>query len=251
MAAVQLTNFFIGAVFSAGDRLYFYEVNSTTDLTVYTDFELTTPHAQPVVADSNGIFAPIYLDATGNDPKIVWTDANDVEQDTNPRFPIEDITTLSADLDTAEVSITTLAGRVTTNETDIGTLQTESTDYESRISQNETDIAALQGASAPLTAVAAAFFVGQTNPSFAQSSGFSGVSKNADGQFDLTFTTARVNANYIALATPGPSGVSSPLDCLTTNKMTTGFRIETWYTTGGSIRALTDRDVNVVVYDLD
>lgn len=250
MAAGYLPQFLTGMVTASGDRLYMYEVGTTSDITVYTDFALTTPHSQPVEANSDGLFPPIYLDATANDIKVVWTDANDVEYDTFPRIPIEDITTLSSDLDTAESDIDTLEGRATVNEADIDTLETESADYESRISQNETDIAALQGVST-LSPVAAAFFVGQTNPSFAQSTGFSGVSKNSTGQFDLTFTVARANANYIVTATAGAQSASSPLECLVTNKSTTGFRVETWYTTGGSTRALQDRDVNVVVYDLD
>jgi len=251
MAAVLFPESIIGTTYGAGYQLYFYEVGTTTDLTVYSDFALTTAHAQPIVADANGKFAAIYLDATGNDPKVVLHDASDVEIWTLARFPIEDITTLSATVATNTSNITALGGRITTNEADIVTLQTESADYESRITQNETDIATLQGASSPLTAVAAAFFVGQTNPSFAQNSGFSGLAKNADGQFDLTFTTARANANYIAISTGGSSPLSSPLEVLVTNKSTTGFRVETWYTTGGSTRALIDRDVNVIVYDLD
>ena len=251
MAAVLLPSFKIGQIYGSGAKMYMYEVGTTTDLTVYQEFALSNAHTQPIVANSNGVFPDIYLDATANDIKIVVTDADDVELFTLARYPIEDITTLSADLDTAEASLVTLAGRVTTNETDIDTLQTESTDYESRISTNETDIAALQGASAPTGAVAAAFFVGQTNPTFAQSTGFSGVSKNSTGQFDLTFSVARANANYIVIATAGPQSASSPLECLATNKSTAGFRVETWYLTGGSTRDYQDRDVNVVVFDLD
>lgn len=250
MAAVLFPEALVGILSGSGFKLAFYEVGTTTDLTTYSDFALTTENTNPLVADSNGLFGPAYLDATGNDPKVVLTDADDVEVLTLARFPIEDITTLSSDLDTAESDIDTLEGRATVNEADIDTLETESADYESRISQNETDIAALQGVST-LSPVAAAFFVGQTNPSFAQSTGFSGVSKNSTGQFDLTFTVARANANYIVTATAGAQSASSPLECLVTNKSTTGFRVETWYTTGGSTRALQDRDVNVVVYDLD
>lgn len=249
MAAVIFPQAIIGTTVESGDKLYFYEVGTTTDLSVYTDFDLTTPHAQPVVANSSGLFAEIYLDATANDPKVVLTDSDDVEKWTLTRYPIEDITTLSNDLDTAESEIDTLQGNDATQDADIDTLQTESADYETRIS-------ALEGADSGVPAnllsrlpCAYAFFVGQTNPSFAQSFGFSGVSKNATGQFDLTFSTARDDANYVVIATAGPQSASSPLECLVTNKSTTGFRVETWYTTGGSTRALQDRDVNVVVFD--
>lgn len=46
----------------AGAKAYFYEPGTTTPLEVYTDPELATPHAVPVVADSKGQFPVIYLD---------------------------------------------------------------------------------------------------------------------------------------------------------------------------------------------
>jgi hypothetical protein len=45
----------------SGAKLYFYSAGTTTDLAVYQEIGLTTPHAQPVVADASGIFAAIYL----------------------------------------------------------------------------------------------------------------------------------------------------------------------------------------------
>lgn len=45
-----------------GAKAYFYETGTTTPQDVYSDSGLTTPHANPVVADSAGVFAPIYLD---------------------------------------------------------------------------------------------------------------------------------------------------------------------------------------------
>ena len=66
-----------GAV-SAGAKLYFYQTGTTTDQTVYQDGDLATSHAQPVVADSAGEFAAIYLnpDATAL-YKVVLKDASD------------------------------------------------------------------------------------------------------------------------------------------------------------------------------
>ena len=46
----------------AGAKAYFYEPGTTTPLEVYSDPELVTPHAVPVVADSKGQFPIIYLD---------------------------------------------------------------------------------------------------------------------------------------------------------------------------------------------
>jgi len=45
-----------------GAKLYFYAAGTTTAQNVYTDIDLTDAHPQPVVADANGRFAPIYLD---------------------------------------------------------------------------------------------------------------------------------------------------------------------------------------------
>jgi len=45
-----------------GAKLYFYAAGTTTAQNVYTDIDLTDAHSQPVVADANGRFEPIYLD---------------------------------------------------------------------------------------------------------------------------------------------------------------------------------------------
>lgn len=45
-----------------GAKLYFYATGTTTPQAAYSDSGLVTPHANPVVADSGGRFAPIYLD---------------------------------------------------------------------------------------------------------------------------------------------------------------------------------------------
>jgi|GEM_PF-4977791 len=46
----------------AGAKLNFYLTGTTTRTDTYQDNALTTPHANPVVADAAGQFAPIYLD---------------------------------------------------------------------------------------------------------------------------------------------------------------------------------------------
>lgn len=59
----------------AGSKLYFYNAGGTTDRTVYQDSTLLTAHAQPVVANSAGRFAPIYLPV--GDYKVVHKDSAD------------------------------------------------------------------------------------------------------------------------------------------------------------------------------
>lgn len=44
----------------SGALLYVYAAGTTTPITTYSDSALTTPHADPVVADSSGTFPPIY-----------------------------------------------------------------------------------------------------------------------------------------------------------------------------------------------
>jgi hypothetical protein len=46
---------------ASGAKAYFYSGGTSTPLTVYQDAARTVPHASPVVAGSNGLFAPIFL----------------------------------------------------------------------------------------------------------------------------------------------------------------------------------------------
>lgn len=45
----------------ASAKAYFYQPGTTTAITTYTTAALSTPHDSPVVADANGVFAPIFL----------------------------------------------------------------------------------------------------------------------------------------------------------------------------------------------
>jgi len=55
-------------------KLYFYVTGTTTPKNTYSDAGLTTPNANPVVADANGLFGPIYL-ASG-DYKVILQDSS-------------------------------------------------------------------------------------------------------------------------------------------------------------------------------
>ncbi len=46
----------------SGAQLQFYETGTTTPASVYADSGLTTPLSNPVIADSGGLFVPIFLD---------------------------------------------------------------------------------------------------------------------------------------------------------------------------------------------
>jgi hypothetical protein len=60
----------------SGAKLYFYQTGTSTLLDTYTTSGLTTPNANPVVADSNGRWGPIYLGNT-HDYKVVLKDSAD------------------------------------------------------------------------------------------------------------------------------------------------------------------------------
>lgn len=60
----------------SGAKLYIYTAGTTTAATAYSDLGMTTPHAHPIVADSAGVFAAIYL--PDGDYKYRLTDASDV-----------------------------------------------------------------------------------------------------------------------------------------------------------------------------
>lgn len=60
----------------AGGKLNTYEAGTSTPLATYADEALTTPLANPVVADGSGKFSEIFL--LNQDYKLVLTDADDV-----------------------------------------------------------------------------------------------------------------------------------------------------------------------------
>jgi len=64
----------VGFPITAGALLYFYQTGTTTPQNTYSQSDLAIGHVNtnPVVADSNGLFGPIYLLATP-DYKVVWT----------------------------------------------------------------------------------------------------------------------------------------------------------------------------------
>src|SRR5690554_2021950 len=60
----------------SGAKLHFYDAGTTSEITIYQDSGKVTPHANPVVADASGRFAPIYVDEASY--KVVLKDADDV-----------------------------------------------------------------------------------------------------------------------------------------------------------------------------
>jgi hypothetical protein len=59
-------------------KLYFYQTGTSTPQNTYTDIDLQVAHTNPVVADADGFFDPIYLDPSLPNYRVIHTDANDV-----------------------------------------------------------------------------------------------------------------------------------------------------------------------------
>lgn len=69
---------------AAGAKAYFYEVGTTTPLTVYSDSAGTVAISQPLLADSEGVFAATF---TTQPVKVVITDASDANLPGYPSDP--------------------------------------------------------------------------------------------------------------------------------------------------------------------
>jgi microcystin-dependent protein len=77
---------------AAGARAFFYQAGTTTGFTVFSDNAQTTPHAQPVVADANGVFPAVYVPYTASGYRVRVTTStgvviSDVDGIANPSPP--------------------------------------------------------------------------------------------------------------------------------------------------------------------
>jgi hypothetical protein len=68
----------------AGAQLQFYVTGTTTPTNVYTSSSLGTPLSNPVVADSGGLFVPIFLDPTVTYRVQLLTASGSVIRDIDP-----------------------------------------------------------------------------------------------------------------------------------------------------------------------
>jgi hypothetical protein len=71
------SNFDGDGVPRAGGTISFFQTGTSTPQNTFTDSTLATPNANPVVADSNGLFPPIYLSASF-DYKAILKDSSGV-----------------------------------------------------------------------------------------------------------------------------------------------------------------------------
>ncbi len=75
-----------------GAKLYFRQSGTSTPQNVYTDAALQVAHQNPVVADAEGVFAPIYLDPSLSDYRYILTDGSNEDDDYTLEVLLEPIT---------------------------------------------------------------------------------------------------------------------------------------------------------------
>ena len=68
-----------GGAVLPGSKLTFSISGTSTLQNTYSDSALTTPHANPVVADAGGVFEPIYLDPSLPDYRVTLLTSADVQ----------------------------------------------------------------------------------------------------------------------------------------------------------------------------
>lgn len=206
-----------------------------------TQFTLDTPIADD--ADELDVFiTPLSLRTT------YYAEASNVGyvplvgSKTNVQLVLQEV---EGDIDDLETFQGVAEGQITT-------LQAESVDYEARIAAIEATLAGAPTLDLSRQAVAMGSWSASATPTFKSSAGVSTtINRLSVGQYRVSFSVARADANYIVLATAGSATASSPLECLVTNQGTAFFEVETWFTTGGTTRDYQDRDVNFVVFDLN
>lgn len=96
-----------------GALLNFYDTGTYNRRDTYTDAGAGTPHANPVVADANGVFPAIYLDGTY---RVVLTDKNAVQYE-----EADGVFSTSGDVAANAANIATNTADIATNASDIAT----------------------------------------------------------------------------------------------------------------------------------
>lgn len=73
-------------------KLYFYQTGTSIPQAVYSDSGLSAPLTQPVVANSDGIFPPIFMDPNSTEFRVTLTDSAGVTQS---GYPVDNVPPLS------------------------------------------------------------------------------------------------------------------------------------------------------------
>jgi len=137
MSAVLFHEPVFATIVESGDQLYFYEVGTTSDLPVYLNASLSTPAPQPLTADAQGRFPPVYMDSTGNPPKVVLEDANSVEKWTTDEYPFEDVSAVAGTVAQIQEDLEDAEGAILSLESTQSQQQSTLNDHEDRIEDLE------------------------------------------------------------------------------------------------------------------
>lgn len=97
-----------------GAKLSFFESGTSTDKDTFSDSALSTLNANPVIADSNGVFPDIFLE--GGSYKVTLTDKNDVQVGFGEADPVEGFSSGSQ----SSVIFTTKAAMTASKEISVG-----------------------------------------------------------------------------------------------------------------------------------
>lgn len=92
----------------AGAKYTFYLTGTSTLATVYTDSALSVAHSNPVIADANGTFAPIWLDPTKTYRAKLTTAANVLIEDIDPidvKYSKAELITFTPDGETTSTAV--------------------------------------------------------------------------------------------------------------------------------------------------
>lgn len=72
-----------------GAKIYFRQTGTSTPQNTYTDADLSVAHSNPVVADAEGYFDPIYLDPSLPNYRVIHTDGSNVDNDPTMETELE------------------------------------------------------------------------------------------------------------------------------------------------------------------
>ncbi len=127
----------------SGAQAYFYAENTSTPKTVYTTTGLATAHDSPLVADSNGIFAPAFHDGTAG----VKVDMFDGSGNRLPGYPIDPCPSVPTGAAAEQIAFTPIAGNSATNIADAIGNNTASITALENFKQNSTNTLLTTGTS--------------------------------------------------------------------------------------------------------
>jgi hypothetical protein len=163
-----------------GAKLTFSQTGTSTPQNTYQDVLLTTPHANPVVADSAGVFAPIYLDPSLPNYRAKLTTSADVLV-----YQVDDVPSNQNEAQTFK--LTSTAPQLVFNETDASANNKK---WRIRAQGEQLLIELLNDAESVATAIATVTRSGTSSPVFNFGSGFLTVAGLTVPTFQFDFFTA-------------------------------------------------------------